>query len=137
MFQHIIKLILPMNTTPPKIYQRLSNYIDHNSEYIDVSTQHIDLPTNFAKATSQTINHPHNCTKHPTKKRPPKGGPSKLNPIPHSALHRFLIQILRNNNIHYRQTNRFKNSNLFIVLSTMFFPAYDLSKFSVDVARFK
>ncbi|MEH7786168.1 hypothetical protein V7332_22595, partial [Bacillus thuringiensis] len=35
-----------------KIYQRLFDYIDRNSEYINVSTQHIDLPTNFERVIS-------------------------------------------------------------------------------------
>lgn len=37
-----------------KIYQRLFNYIEHNSEYINGSTQHIDLPTNFVKTITKT-----------------------------------------------------------------------------------
>mgnify|MGYP007039429158 CR=1 FL=1 len=74
----------------------------------------------------------------PTKKDHQKAAPqSKLNPIPHSLLHRFLIQILRNNNIYHCQTNRFENSNLFIAFAACFFPAYNLTKFGVDVASFE
>lgn len=72
----------------------------------------------------------------PTKKDHQKAV-SKLNLIPYPLLHRLLIQILRNNYIHYRQTNRFKNSNLFIAFAACFFPTYNLTKFSVDVACFK
>ena len=69
--------ILSTNPTPPKIYQRLSNYIDRNSEYIDDSTQHIDLPTNFAKTAPKP---PTNPTPAPTPLQRKTPGPPVLFP---------------------------------------------------------
>ncbi|TCW51356.1 hypothetical protein EC917_1157 [Bacillus thuringiensis] len=137
MFQHIIKLILPMNTTPPKnISTIIQLYRSQLRIYRRFDTTY-RLTDKFRKSylpNYQPTPQPHQT---PYKKRPPKGSPSKLNPIPNSTLHRFLIQILRNNYVYHCQTNRFKNSNLFIAFAAYFFSAYNLSEFGVDVVCFK
>ncbi len=104
-FQHIIKLILPMNTTPPKnISTIIQLYRSQLRIYRRFDTTY-RLTDKFCKSYLPNYQPTPQLHQTPTKKRPPKGGPSKLNPIPHFTLHRFLIQILRNNNIHYCQTN--------------------------------